>query len=137
MGKWLNGAKKQRETMNKAGTLLDDREASYVVSIYPEMQYNGKLIRYGTRINWNGEIKKAKADLWDTRENTPDAAPNLWSRIDYKDGYRIIPDSISADLGFPKGERGWWEDVLHESVYEGLNVWTPEQYPAGWKEVVE
>lgn len=136
MGKWLEAARPVRETMNKAGTLLDDREASSVVSIYPVMQFDGKLLPYGTRINWNGQIKKAAQDLWDTYENCPDAAPNLWSSIDYKDGERIIPLVITVDLGFSKGERGWWGNILKESIYEGLNVWTPDEYPEGWKDVV-
>ena len=135
MGKWLNGAQKQRETMNAAGKLLDDREASSVVTLYQQMQFDGKLIPYGTRINWNGQIKKAAQDLWDTYENCPDAAPSLWSSIDYKKGERIIPEVISADNAFAKGEKGWWADVLYESLLDA-NVWTPDQYPNGWKAVI-
>lgn len=37
------------------------------------------MTKAGTRINWNGTVKKAAADLWDTAENTPDAAPDLWA----------------------------------------------------------
>lgn len=132
MGKWYNGAQTVRGTMNKAAEYLDDREASTCPTLYRKMQYDGKLIAAGTRINWNGEVKKAAVDLWDTKENTPDAAPTLWSSIEYKDGERIIPDVITADLGFKKGEKGWWKDVLYESVYNELNVWTPEEYAAGW-----
>lgn len=135
MGKWVEAAQPVRDTMNKAGTLLDDREASSCVSLYPQMQFDGKLIPYGTRINWNGQIKKAAQDLWDTYENSPDAAPNLWSSIEYKEGERIIPLVISADNAFAKGEKGWWADILYESLLDA-NVWTPDEYPAGWKEVV-
>lgn len=135
MGKWTNGAKKQRKIMSKAGMLLDDREASSVVSIYPTMQFNGELIPYGTRIDWNGKIKKAAVDVWDTYENSPDAAPTLWSSIDYKDGERIIPLVITASTAFANGEKGWWGDVLYESTIDN-NVWTPDAYPEGWKEVV-
>lgn len=136
MGKWTNGAQVVRKTMNKAGALLDDREASSVVGIYPTMQFNGELIPYGTRIDWNGKIKKAAVDLWDTAENSPDAAPTLWSSIDYKDGERIIPPVITASTAFANGEKGWWNDVLYESLRDD-NVWTPAEYPAGWKEVTE
>lgn len=135
MGKWLDAAKPVRSTMNKAGTLLDDREASSCVSLYPMMQFKGELIAAGTRINWNGQIKRAAVDLWDTYENSPDAAPSLWSSIAYKDGERIIPLTITADLAFAKGELGWWADTLYESQLDA-NVWTPDDYPAGWMEVL-
>ena len=75
-------------------------------------------------------------DLWDTAENTPEAAPNLWEDVLYKNGARIIPATITAGLAFSKGERGYWGDVLYESLLDN-NVWTPEAYPDGWKKVAE
>lgn len=133
MGKWLNGAQKVRNAMKAAGAQLDDAAASKSVLIYPTLQYNGALIEAGTRINWNGRLKRAAVDLWDTAENTPDAATDLWEDIDYKDGYRIIPKTITAGLAFSKDELGWWKDVLYKSILDGANVWTPEQYPEGWE----
>ena len=54
----------------------------------------------------------------------------------YKNGARIIPATITAGLAFSKGERGYWGDVLYESLLDN-NVWTPEAYPDGWKKVAE
>ena len=136
MGKWLNGAREVRAAMDAAGAQLDDAAASKSVLIYPTLQYNGALIEAGTRINWNGQLKRAAVDLWDTAENTPDVATDIWEDINYKNGYRIIPESITAGLAFSKGEIGWWGDVLYKSIYDGANVWTPEQYPAAWEEQV-
>ena len=136
MGKWLNGAREVRAAMDAAGAQLDDAAASKSVLIYPTLQYNGALIEAGTRINWNGRLKRAAVDLWDTAENTPDVATDIWEDIDYKNGYRIIPETITAGLAFSKGEIGWWGDVLYKSIYDGANVWTPEQYAAAWEEQV-
>ena len=136
MGKWLNGAQKVRNAMNAAGAQLDDAAASKSVLIYPTLQYNGALIEAGTRINWNGRLKRAAVDLWDTAENTPDAATDLWEDIDYKDGYRIIPETITAGLAFSKNEFGWWKGELYKSILDAANVYTPEQYPAGWEKRV-
>lgn len=113
---------------------LDDAAASTVIPLYPAMRYDGALVKAGTRINWNGALKRAAVDLWDTVENNPDHAPELWEDISYRDGYRIIPETITAGLAFANGERGWWGDVLYESTADG-NVYTPEQYPANWKTV--
>lgn len=60
----------------------------------------------GTRINWGGVIKQAAVDLWDTDTNTPDNAPTLWEDIAYRQGYRIIPATITAGTAFAQGECG-------------------------------
>lgn len=112
-----------------------DAEASKAVSIYPTLKNNGALITNGTRINWNGSLKRAAVDLYDTVENNPDNAPTLWEDIDYKDGYRIIPEIITSGLAFDMDECGWWNGVLYRSKIAS-NVWTPDQYPAGWGKVV-
>lgn len=113
-------------------SMIDDKTASIAPQLYDCLEENGKLIKAGTRINWHGTLKRAAVDLWDTEINNPDNAPTLWEDIAYKGGIRIIPEVITAGTAFAKGEQGWWGDVLYESVIND-NVWTPEQYPAGWE----
>lgn len=115
---------------------LDDATASTVIPLYPAMRYDGNLIKNGTRINWGGVLKRAAVDLWDAEHNDPDHAPTLWEDIQYRDGYRIIPDVITVGLAFSAGERGWWGDVLMESIPDN-NVYTPEEYAANWRKVAE
>ena len=122
-----------RSIVELASTSLDDKTASTAAMLFPRLKADGALVKSGTRINWNGTVKKAAADLWDTAENNPDNAPALWENIAYREGCRIIPETITATTAFAKGERGWWGDTLYESIYDGANVWTPAQYPAAWK----
>ena len=128
-------ARKMRAAMETAAVSLDDATASTAPELFPRLKRDGSLVKAGTRICWGGTLKRAAVDLWDNAENTPDAAPTLWEDIDYRDGYRIIPETITVGLAFAKGERGWWGDVLYASTMDA-NVWTPEAYPAGW-EIVE
>lgn len=90
------------------------------------------LVKAGARINWNGVLKRAAADLWDTAENNPDNAPGLWEDIAYKNGFRIIPEVITSGLAFALDEKGWWNGKLYRSTISA-NIHTPEQYPAGWE----
>ena len=124
-----------RSIVEQMATSLDDQTASTAATLFSRMKYDGKLIRVGTRINWNGILKKAAVDLWDRPENNPDNAPTLWEDLPYKDGYRIIPEVITVTEAFALDECGWWEDVLYKSLLDA-NVYTPEQYASGW-EVVE
>ena len=127
-------ALKLRAIVEQAAASLDDKTASEAPTLFPRLKQDGSLVKAGTRINHNGEIKKAAADLWDTADNSPDNAADLWETIDYKDGYRIIPSVITVTGAFAKGERGWWNGKLYESKV-GSNVYTPEQYADNWMEV--
>lgn len=134
MGKWTDMVTAMLGTMDKAGALLDDAQASTVVTLYPAYPADGSLVTSGTRINWRGQLKRAAVDLWATEENSPDNAPVLWEDINYRDGYRVIPEIITAGTAFAKDELGWWEDTLYRSLLDA-NVWTPDAYPSGWEAV--
>lgn len=115
-----------------ARALADDKTASIAPELYDRLAEDGSLVKEGTRINWNGTLKKAAVDLWDTKENNPDNAPTLWEDIQYRAGHRIIPEVITVTAKFSEGETGWWKDILYRSVVDS-NVYTPEQYAPNWE----
>lgn len=125
-------AQAMRKLMEQGAESLDDQTASTAPEVLPRLRGDGSLVKTGTRICWNSAVKRAAVDLWDTPENTPDAAPTLWEDIQYRQGYRIIPEVITAGQAFALGELGWWGDSLYKSLLNS-NVWTPEGYPAGWE----
>ena len=112
---------------------VSDKEASAAVSLYPKLHGDGRLIPHGTRLNIGGKLMRAAVDLYDTAENTPDKAPTLWEEIDYINGVRKIPETITTGLKFSKGEQGLWKGKVYESLLDN-NVWTPDAYPQGWIE---
>lgn len=125
-------ALKLRALIEQASASLPDKEASKGASLFPRLKQDGALVSAGTRINWGGIIKRAAVDLWDTEANSPDNAPSLWEDISYREGIRIIPAVITAGTAFAKDEQGWWGEALYRSLIDA-NVYTPEQYPAGWE----
>lgn len=129
----LQDARAMRAVIEQAVSSLDDKTASTAPALLRQLRQDGKLVSAGTRINWGGTVKRAAVDLWDTAENTPDAAPTLWEDIDYRVGYRVIPVTITATAAFALGELGWWDGKVYKSLL-AANVYTPEQYPAGWEE---
>lgn len=128
-------ARKLRQAMETAAETLDDKTASTAPHMFRRLTGSGEAIQAGTRINWNGQVKKAAVTLWDREDQDPDHAPTLWADLDYVDGVRKIPETITATLAFAKDELGWRGGVVYRSLQNG-NVWLPENYPAGW-EVVE
>ena len=93
-----------------------DAQASTAVDLYPTLKNNGALVKVGTRINWNSTLKRAAVDLWDYETNNPDKAPTLWEDIDYREGYRVISETITAGLAFAKGEIGKSPEALWDKL---------------------
>jgi hypothetical protein len=128
----IEKAKKLRKIIEGARVSVDDKTSSEAVELLPTLKYDNSLIKAGTRINYKGKVKKATVDLWDTIENNPDNAPTLWEDIQYKDGYRIIPEIITVTSAFSKGEVGWWNGELYKSLVD-YNVYTPSEYASWWE----
>lgn len=127
-------ALKLRSVMEQSAVSLDDQTASKAPAIFPRLKGDGAWIPVGTRIHWNGIIKKASVDLWDNIENNPENAPGLWEDLEYREGYRIIPNTLTITTAFAKDEWGWWEDELYRSLTE-VNVYTPVEYPLHWEKM--
>ena len=125
-------ARAWRAQLDKALPAVPDKEASGCVDLYPTLKQDGSLIKAGTRINWGGWLKQATVDLWDIEANDPDHAPDLWVKILYKDGVRVIPDVITAAEAFAQYELGWWDGAIYKSLI-AANVYTPDAYPQGWE----
>ena len=130
----LEQARKHRAVIESAMSLTDDKLASEAPDLFPSLAESVALVKAGTRINWNGVVKKASVDLWDIAGNNPDNSPYLWHDIEYKEGYRIIPEVLTVTTAFAKGECGWWNGVLYRSLMDA-NVYTPAAYPQGWEAV--
>ncbi len=132
---YIGNARIQRKAIEAAVPSLDDKTASTSPSLFPRLLENGELVKAGTRINWGGKLKRAAVDLWDTKENNPDNAPTLWEDIEYRNGFRIIPETITSTLAFKLNECGWWKDKVYKSLREG-NSYNPDVTPEWW-EIVE
>lgn len=128
----LEKARLQRQNILIGSSSLDDKVASETPELFGKLNENGELVKVGTRINWNGTLKRATVDLWDVKENNPNNAPSLWEDILYKNGIRVIPKTITVGTAFSKDELGYWGDTLYKSLLDS-NVWTPEQNPSGWE----
>lgn len=123
-----------RAAMETAAESLDDKTASTAPHMFRQLTGSGEAVQAGTRVNWGGQIKKATVTLWDREDQDPDHAPDLWTDLDYVNGVRKIPDTITTTQAFAKGELGWRDGVIYKSLMDG-NVFLPSVYPAAWEVV--
>lgn len=117
-----------------SGLSIPDATASRMVDYYPTLTDfdDGALIQAKTVINWNGVLKRAAVDLFNTETNRPDSAPTLWEDIAYKDGIRIAPETFTASNAAAMDELMWFGEHIYRSAMAG-NVYTPETAPSVWE----
>lgn len=117
-----------------SGLSIPDATASRMVDYYPTLTDfdDGALIQAKTVINWNGVLKRAAVDLFNTETNRPDSAPTLWEDIAYKDGIRIAPETFTASNAAAMDELMWFGEHIYRSAMAG-NVYTPEQAHNAWE----
>lgn len=128
-------AERLHKTIMAAIAIIDDQHASEGVELFPKLKQDGSLISAGTRINWNGMLKRAAVDLWDYAENNPDNAPTLWEEIAYLNGYRVLYSHISASNPVQPEEMCWEDGKLYRCIYHVACTYRPSEYAAAWEEV--
>lgn len=130
-------AKALRDVLVQGGANLSDAVISTTPMACCRMKYDGSLIKSGTRILWiNGFIYKNGSDLWDREENNPDNASTLWSKLNYINGIRVIPETIDYINRFALDELGWWENAIYKSL-KNDNVYNPSVRPEDWELIKE
>ena len=65
---------------------------------------------------------------------TPDVAVSLWAKVLNPDDK--IPEWEQPDSTNPymKGDKVRYNGKIYESVVDN-NIWSPDDYPAGWREI--
>lgn len=116
---------------------IDNATAGRMIDYFPtrqELFADGELIPVKTRIRDDKNpsiIWRATVDLWNTDANSPENAPTLWDKIEYRDNIRIIPQVFTATLAYMKDELGYYEEHIYQSLMDG-NVFPVTQTDA-WK----
>lgn len=111
---------------------LTDEQALTISNFYDEWSDTATyaaddIVRYDGLLWRCRQAHTAQADWY------PGAAPSLWGQI-VEPG--TIPEFQQPQPGifdgYTKGQRVTFEGKTYESIYDGLNVWSPSAYPAGW-----
>ncbi len=125
-----------RRIISKAMQTTDDTTAVENPLLFDEWK-GGVTYTSGTKVRYNGVLYKV-LQTHDSQETwTPTDAPSLFAKM-------LIPDETStpeweqpdSTNPYMKGDKVIYNGLVYESVIDN-NVWSPEAYPAGWKQVVD
>lgn len=117
---------------------LTDAQALQVPMLFEEFDGNGVEYKVGKRVLYEGVLYKVLQDHTSQEGWTPTAAPSLFAKVINETIDGSIPEFEQPDSTNPymKGDRVLFNGKVYESLIDN-NVYSPEAYPAGWKEITE
>ena len=115
---------------------LSDAQALQVPMLFDEFDGNGVAYEVGKRIIYNGVLYKVLQAHTSQVGWTPTAAPSLFAKVINETIDGSIPEFEQPGSTNPymKGDKVLFNGKVYESLIDN-NVYSPEAYPAGWKEV--
>lgn len=118
-------------------TALSDDVALLIPEVYPAWSANSVEYKVDDRVQYNGVLYKVLTAHTSQETWKPDVSPSLFVKV-ISSISGEIPDweQPSAGNAYMKGDKVKFNGKIYESVIDN-NVWSPEAYPQGWKEVEE
>ena len=115
---------------------LSDAQALQVPMLFDEFDGNGVAYEVGKRIVFEGVLFKVIQAHTSQAEWTPIAAPSLFAKVINETIDGSIPEFEQPDSTNPymKGDKVIFNGKVYESLIDN-NVYSPEAYPSGWKEI--
>lgn len=132
----IKKAEKIREKLNTITTNMTDEEAINNSVLFPQWNGNGVNYLIGERVLYNDILYSVIQNHKSQNDWSPNVAVSLFTRVLIPDP-EVIPDWVQPDSTNPymKGDKVRFEGEVYESLIDN-NVWSPRDYPAGWKKIV-
>lgn len=125
-----------REMIEKASASLPDADAIEAAELFPAWAV-GVAYSVGERVRYDGKLYKVVQAHTSQADWTPDKTPALFAEVAAPGEIPVWKQPTGAQDAYNKGNKVWYPDV-NTTVYESVidsNVWSPNDYPQGWKVV--
>ena len=128
-------AQKLRPYIEKAALSLSDEDALEAIDLFPKWDPNHTQYLIDDKVKYNSILYRCLQSHMPQESWDPVSAPSLWAKVLIPDP-NVVPEWEQPDSTNPYqiGDRVMFEGQVYESVISN-NIWSPEQYPAGWKAI--
>ena len=127
------------ETKNTYQTKLrsiSDGAALKMTEVFPHWSGNSKEYVKDDKVLYDGVLYKVLQNHTSQEGWTPTSAPSLFAKVLTSEGEILDWEQPDSTNPYMKGDKVKFNGKIYESVIDN-NVWSPEAYPQGWKEVEE
>lgn len=116
---------------------VSDEAAILIPDVFPAWSGAGVAYKTGDRVMYNGTMYKVLQDHTSQEGWTPEAAPSLFAKVLTSTTGEPLPwEQPGSTNPYMAGDRVTYNGKVYESTIDN-NVWAPDAYPAGWKEITE
>lgn len=125
-----------RAMLEKASVSLSDEDALEAVELFPAW-VDDTAYAADVRVRFQGKLYRCVQAHTSQVGWEPDKTPALWTEVAKPGEIPVWRQPTGAQDAYNKGDKVHYPDA-DGPVYESLmdnNVWSPEAYPAGWKEI--
>ena len=133
-------SEQMRKALQIFAQTLTDEQAMEISTIYPSYEVGraysaDELLTYGINDVGDPQLYRVVQAHTSQEDWTPDATPALYTPIGLNpQGYPKWSRPTGAHDAYNTGDIVDYNGTLYKSLIDG-NVWSPEEYPAGWEEV--
>ena len=115
---------------------VDDTVAVYMTDCFPKWSANSVEYKKDDRVVYNDILYKVLTAHTSQESWKPDVAPSLFVKVLTSESEILEWEQPSAGNAYMKGDKVRYNGKVYESLIDN-NVWSPEGYPAGWREIIE
>ena len=132
----------KEEWLNKIGKIVANQVTDDVVALSIQEFYDiwtaGVLYSVGRYITHKDILYKVLTEHTSQADWTPDVSPSLFAKVLIDPTGETIPEWVQPDStnAYMTGDKVTYEGKVYESTIDN-NIWSPADYPAGWKLIEE
>ena len=137
----LQAAEQFRKALQMFAQTLTDEQAMEISTIYPAYEVGraysaDEMFTYGVNDVGDPQLYRVVQAHTSQSDWTPDATPSLYAPIGLNpQGYPKWSRPTGAHDAYNIGDIVDYNGTLYKSLING-NVYSPEEYPAGWEQVI-
>ena len=130
----------KEESLNKIGKIVANQVTDDVVALSIQEFYDiwtvDVLYPVGRYITHKDILYKVLTEHTSQTGWTPDVSPSLFAKVLIDPTGETIPEWVQPDStnAYMTGNKVMYEGIIYESTIDN-NIWSPKDYPAGWKVV--
>jgi hypothetical protein len=134
----LQRAEQLRYALQLFAQSLSDEKAMEVATVFPVYEVGksykaNEMFTYGTNEVGDPQLYRVVSDHTSQADWTPNSTPALYTPIGLTDeGYPIWSKPTGGHDAYNIGDIVDYNGTLYKSLING-NVYSPDEYPAGWE----
>lgn len=133
----IEKAKELRATVERLAQKLNDKDALENIELFPSWNGSSKEYKEGEKVKYQGKLYRTLVTHTSQNDWKPTETPTLFAQVLVSEDGSPLPWVQPTNQNpYSVGDKVIFDDKIYESTVDN-NMWSPTDYPLGWKEITE